>query len=200
MNYKKMMNWYFGIYDYMRKKVTKRSSRKNCRRRLSGKVQLNAEQKKRIESFYAPYCKITTIYHQMYYEKTGLFSEKYLPVDVFSNVIDAYFNARTEGKFIDNKCYYRAIFNGIKQPETVVYRCGGFWYNSDNQIISVDEVKRIVLNEKELFVKEATESYGGMGVKYICSESESFLEDFIGYAKSIKGDLIIPLSVPHQRA
>ena len=134
----------------------------------------------------------------MYYEKTGLFSEKYIPIDVYTNVIDEYFNPRTEAKYMDNKCYYGSLFAGIKQPEFSVMRCGGFWYNSENKIISQSEVAKIISNEKELFVKAATDSYGGKGVKYISNEG-NITKDFFEFTEEIKGDLIAQRAIKQHR-
>lgn len=199
MNYIKMMNLYFGFYNYMRKRAIKRSDRFNCINRLdSSAIQLTQEQKKKIEDFWAPYEKITTIFHQMYYEKTGLFSEKYIPIDVYTNVIDEYFNPRTEGKYIDNKCYYNAFFGKLRQPEFAVMRNGGFWYNDELQMISEDEVKEIVSKEKELFVKVATESYGGKGVKYVSAEN-NIVEEFLDFVKGTDCDIIAQRAIKQHK-
>ena len=80
----------------------------------------------------------------MYYEKTGVFSEKYIPIDVYTNVIDEYFNPRNEGKYIDNKCYYNALFGKIRQPEFAVMRSGGFWYITNS--ITVHFLEKIQKN------------------------------------------------------
>lgn len=184
----KMRDMYFGLYDKMRRKLIQISDRRACQERLSGKDLLTTEQKKQIEEFYAPYCKVTTIFHQMFYEKTGVFSEKYLPIDIYTNIIDEYLNPRTEAKFLDNKCYYASLFNGLKQPEFAVCRCGGFWYNGEMQIIDEAEVKAIVSAEEELFVKEATDSYGGKGILYISKEKGDMVEQFEKFVS--KGDFI----------
>ncbi len=199
MNYEKLMGMYFGFYHALRKKIIQRSDRNECRKRLSGKVQLTREQKNQILEFYAPYEKVTTIFHQMYYEKTGVFSEKYLPIDIYTNVIDEYFNPRNEAKVLDNKCYYRTIFSGLRQPESIVYRIGGFWYDGEMQLITIEKAKQIVAEEKELFLKAATESYGGKGVKYICRESKNYLDDFKNFIKETKGDLLAQRAVKQHK-
>lgn len=155
---------------------------------------------KQIKDFYKPYCNVTTMYHQLYYEKTGLFSEKYIPVDIYINEIDEYFNSREEGKYLDNKCYYKTIFNGLKQPEFAVCRVGGFWYNSDMQIIGEKEVMDIVRAEKKLFVKAETESFGGKGVEYVNCMDEIGVEQFKKCINSIKGDIIAQRAIKQHQA
>lgn len=190
MNYMKLMKMYFDFYDTFRRKIIQRSSRKLCRSRISGKVELTEEQKQQIKDFYKPYGKVTTIYHQMYYEKTGHFSEKYLPVDLYVNVIDEYFNNRQEAKYLDNKCYYRTTFSGIKQPENALYRIGGFWFDTDMNLINLEKVYEILAKEKALFLKEATESYGGLGVAYISKDTADMAEQFDAFVKRVKGDIV----------
>ena len=47
MNYIKIMNAYFGFYNYMHKKAIRRSDRYNCMKRLSATAtQLTKEQEK----------------------------------------------------------------------------------------------------------------------------------------------------------
>lgn len=199
MNYIKMMNAYFGFYNYMRKKAIKRSDRYNCMQRLSAEAtKLTKEQVEKIKNFWAPYENITTIFHQMYYEKTGVFSEKYIPIDVYTNVIDEYFNPRSEGKFIDNKCYYNAFFGKIKQPEFAVMRSGGFWFNEEMQMISEDDVADIVSKEDELFVKVATESYGGKGVQYISKEN-NIVKAFWDFVRATKCDIIAQRAIKQHK-
>ncbi len=198
MNYNKLMNLYFGIYDKIRHNATRKAVRNKSLKRINNIVQLTKEQKKKILDFYAPYEKITTLFHQMYFEKTGVFSEKFIPVDVYINVIDEYFNARKESRFIDNKCYYRMLFNGIKQPEFAVMRCGGLWYNSSMELVSYNEALNIVSKEEELFVKIATDSLGGKGVKYI-SQKGNIQKDFSDFVSGIKGDLIAQRAIKQHK-
>jgi hypothetical protein len=195
MNYKKLTDICFGFYNRMRKKRIAENAINEYASNLSGKTKLTKEQKQQIETFWAPYRKITTKFHELYYEKTGIFSEKYIPVDVYINDIDEYFNGRQEGKYLDNKCYYHSLFAGIKQPEFAVMRCGGFWYNSEMSLISENEAKALVAKETALFVKVATESYGGKGVKYISSDEGDITSQFEEFVNNVKGDLIAQRAV-----
>lgn len=187
------------FFDAIRKKIIKKSDRRTCKNRLSGNVKLTKEQKQQIKAFYAPYENVTTIFHQMYYEKTGLFSEKYIPIDIYTNVIDEYFNSRKEGKFLDNKCYYHALFNGIKQPRAIVARVGGFWYDGNMNLVTKEEAMQIVEAEKEMFAKAATESYGGKGVEYICAEKGNVADALELFARAVKGDLIVQAALKQHK-
>ena len=87
--------------------------------------------KKQMREFYAPYVKNSDTSHRFYTEKTGVFSPWYLPMDIYLNCVDEYYNNRAESKVMDNKCYYYTTFAGIPQPEAVAFRIGGIWYLDD---------------------------------------------------------------------
>lgn len=190
MNSLTIMRLYLGLFDKFRKRAIKHYNRNQCKRRINGTSKLTKEQKQKILRFYEPYGKVTTMFHEMYYEKTGFFTEQYIPSDIYVNAIDEYFNPRQEGKYLDNKCYYSAIFAGLKQPSLAIARIGGFWYNADRQLINADAVEEILKNEQALFVKAATESYGGQGVSYISAKDGDICAQFKKVADKIKGDLI----------
>ena len=190
MDYVKLMRKGLKVYNAMRRKVIERSDTKVCKRRITGEKPLTKEQKKQIEEFYAPYHKVNTASHELYYEKTGMFSVKFLPKFLYTNYVDEYFNARQEGKYLDNKCYYPTIFAGINQPGFAVMRMGKFWYDSNMNIVSYDEVRRIISEEKELFLKIATESYGGKGVEHISAEKGNMFEQFETYVNGVNADII----------
>ncbi len=200
MNYTSLMKAYFGFYNKLRKKIIQRSDRSDCKKRLSGNTTLTKEQKQKIKDFWAPYQKTVTIFHEMYYEKTGIFSEKYIPIDIYTNVIDEYFNNRQEGKYLDNKCYYHAIFNGIRQPEFAVARIGGFWYDSKMNLVNESTVEELLSKETALFVKAATESYGGKGVAYISDDESDMCEAFYDAIKNIDGDIIAQRPIKQHQA
>lgn len=78
------------------------------------------------------------------------------------------------------------MFPNIKQPEEIAVRMNGMWFNSLRQLITDEQLQDMLRNEKELFIKQATESDGGQGVFYY-----RFGEDFDEIIKKIKGDIII---------
>ena len=191
MNIQKLMDAYFGLYDRMRRWLIKKSDRRYCKERITGKVKLTREQKKSIKAFYAPYGRVTSIFHQMFYEKNGIFSEKYLPTDIYTNKVDEYFNPRQEAKYLDNKCYYTTLFAGIKQAQTVVCRMGGFWYDGNMKMIDTDALCALVRAERVVFAKVATESYGGKGVLCLDSEDGDIYEQLCAFVKKVRGDIIV---------
>ncbi len=152
---------------------------------------MTKEQEKQVKEFYEPYCKITNSFHRFYTQKTGEFSTYYLPTDIYLNIIDEYYNCRAESKYLDNKCYYKILFNGIPQPDIVVMRLGNIWYSSDFHIISCEEARLLVQEETDIFVKFATASYGGKGVFYINNEFGDIYKQFEEIVSSDKNDIVV---------
>ena len=169
MNMFSIQQMYFGLYEKCKKMMISRYVRKVAKGYTSPSFQLTKEQKRQILEFYKPYAKINLAFHRFFTEKSGEFSPYYLPNDMYINKVDEYFNNRTESQVMDNKCYYPMIFgrNGVKQAECVALRMNGFWFTPEQQMLTKEELERILNAEPALFVKEATRSYGGKGVQYI---------------------------------
>ena len=74
--------------------------------------------------------------------------------------------------YYDHKCYYRRLFPGIKQPETVAMRINGIWLDKDYRLIPPSEALDKLCGEKEAFYKTAHYSEGGAGVTFISFPEE----------------------------
>ena len=188
MKLEKLKKRCFGVYHKLRKIGVKLRWKKRYKARLKNNGVFTTEHKKRLKNFYAPYAKVDTVFHQVYYESTGEFSEQYLPADLYFNVVDEYFNDRMEAKYLDNKCYYKKLFPGIKQPEYAIAKMGKFWLDENDQIIDYNKVKEIISKESDLFLKVATDSVGGKGVSYISTEKGDMVEQFEAF--KCQGDFI----------
>ena len=202
MDANKIMRLYFKPYFYMKAKIVKDSVIKKTTGYITGNRKLSKVEKEKIKSFFAPYTKVNTIFHEFYTEKTGVFSERYIPTDIYSNVIDNYYNRRYEAKTVDNKCNYPMLFAGIKQAEMIVARNGDFWYDAHGQMIDLSKAEQILNNESAAFVKKATDSFGGKGVQYICSADGKLFDELREAIKDIHGDLVVqqPLKQHHTLA
>ena len=156
---------------------------------------LTGEQKNKIKQYFMPYTKVNTLFHEFYTEKNGKFCKEYIPDDIYYCYIDPYFNDWEEAKYIDNKCLYTYLFSGIKQPEEFAVRMNNMWFDSSRQQITVKQLREMIENEKELFIKQATESDGGQGVFYYSQG-----KDFGAIIEKIKGDIIIQKAMKQHSA
>ena len=191
MNIDRMNSLYFNPYFFIKRKIIQKSVRKTTENYISNKNLLTAEQKQKVKNFFKQYTTTTTVFHSFYAEKTGVFSELFIPTDIYINYIDEYYNKRYEAKTMDNKCYYPTIFRGIPQADSIALRIGGFWYNANMQIISKNELSKLINAEPAAFIKKATNSYGGKGVQFISAENGVMFSDFEKAIENIGGDIVI---------
>lgn len=191
------LNWfaiqkaYLGLLDHMKRLMISRHVKKVTKACVDPACKLSSKQLKEIRDFYAPYEAVTPLFHAFYTEKTGFFSPYYLPHDLHINRIDEFFNPRAESKVMDNKCYYAQLFSGIEQPETVVYRIGGLWFDAQRQLIDCSTAYEILRRELACFVKIATESYGGKGVCYLNSADGDIGAQFEKFVGKTKADIVV---------
>ena len=192
MNTRKIQKMYFETFYCLKRWMIQKNVRRMIGSYCDPAFKLTKEQEKQVKDFYGAYIKdMPMLFHEFYTQKTGIFSPYYLPMDIYLNNVDEYFNDRTESKYMDNKCYYPTLFKGIPQPEAVVLRIGGLWYSSDMELISEEKMKELISAEPEFFAKQATASYGGKGVVHVSAEKGDVykqFEEFLSYAKS---DIIV---------
>lgn len=170
----------------MRYLQRRRLERKEFHKCVSGNS-LTYEQKKEIHDFWGRYASIDEIFHEFYYEKTGVFSPKYIPDELWYTYIDAYYNDKNEAKAFDNKCYYDRYFPDVQMPRTVARRINGCWMNQRYERISNIE-EYLNSRKDEVFIKEAIESCGGHGVH--CYGIDE-LDKALLFLKSVDTDVII---------
>ena len=175
----------------MKRKLVKKSNLKKVSRYIENKNILTSEQKKKVKKLFSPYKKTSLLFHSFYTEKTGVFSELYIPTDIHSNYIDEFYNNRYAAKSIDNKCNYPLLFAGIPQAKIIVYRSGGLWYDSSREMISKEKLEELISCESEIFVKKSTDSFGGKGVQYISAEKSMMYSQFENAIKDISSDIVV---------
>lgn len=183
---------WLAVFDSMRK--WRRILQKNTT------TALNLQQRKECTSFYRPYIKIKSLGHAFYTEKTGVFDVRYIPDDLYYGKIDRYFCDYKMAGILDNKCFYNAMFDGrVKQPDIFAYRMGGYWYDAEMNLISMEELCSAVDDAEALVIKKALDSYGGKGVSFIERKDGEMKVAFNEAVKPITGDIVIQYPVRQHR-
>ena len=172
------------IYDFLRglrKRRQYRRMRNHLRKRVNSRLlglkgaypKLTEEEKEEIGEFYKKHGLPLSTYafHEFYKVLNGMHDPRYLTEDVYYDLFDKRFNDWNAAKYIDDKTLYRLIFAGIPQPSLLGYRQNGFWFNEAGDPISSEELKRICASRKDIFIKQARQSYGGKGVHCIAGNS-----------------------------
>ncbi len=180
-----------NIYIIFQRKRYWKKRIKSC---LDRENKMTNKQYKKIINFYKPYYKVNKVFFDFYYQKTGIYSEKFIPHDLYYTKIDPYFNNWNEAKYIDNKCYYEWQFPNIKQPKTIFKRMNNIWYNAKGKIVHKDEVVKELNKCSEFFLKKAIESEGGAGVFYLKN-----IENFENTLKKVSTDLIIQEAIKQSK-
>jgi len=150
---------------------------------------LTDEQKAAAVDFFRPYCKISTIAHNYYTEKTGAFCPDYIPDDLHYAYIDPYFNNWKAAKYIDNKCQYVGLFRNITHAENIIWRSNGLWFNDSSAPLTKEQIDEILCQYESAFVKIATDSLGGKGVFFI--SGEDLVSSFWNRIQNIHSDLVV---------
>lgn len=185
-------DWILFIHKHYILRTRSAYWRNVAKNRLSNSTELTNEEKAKIQKLYYPYLKgkefgVTDVFHRYYKEKTGRFSELYLPDDLYYSYIDPYFNDWNSAKVIDNKCLYGLLWPGAQQPETIAVRIKGLW-KQNNQMSTIQEVIDSCMSEKEVVIKKATGSEGGEGV-FFCSGHNK--DSILHLINTINCDIII---------
>lgn len=178
------------LYLAARRYNMSRYSFRHIKNKYNKKI-LTIEQKKAINNFYLSYGKVCTEFHSFYTDKTGLFSEKYIPDYIYFNKVNTHFNDNKVAKIIDNKCYYDIIFQGFKQPVKLADRKGGCWFIG-NQMMTLEQVLDKLCEEHAVFIKASTASSGGGGVKFIDKKScDNYKQQIKEVIERIGVDLVV---------
>lgn len=153
---------------------------------------LTDQQRKQIIQFFKPYVALKdTKDHEFYTARTGVFYIDYIPDWIYYAIIDPFYNDWELAKRVDNKCNYQMMFPNCRQPYGILYRMNNIWFNHDRQVVSENRISNIIEQENGfLFVKIATESCGGQGVKRCSGVKET-----MAAVASISGDLVIQREV-----
>lgn len=101
---------------------------------------------------------------------------KYIPEGIYYSLIDPFYSNVQDCDAIDDKNLYDLLFHDVMQPKTICRKQGGMLMNSDFEIISFEDVKKIMLEAGEVIIKPSRDSNSGMGITFIkaddCNDEE----------------------------
>ena len=180
---------YESFYDSVRAFSAKKRRIHEFKKKTVGK--LSPDQAAEVRAFFAPYKQPNLVFHSYFTEKTGVFCPDYMPQDIYVAYVDPYFNDMRGSKYLDNKCYFEALFHDIPQPFTLLKRVNGIWVDHYDKPVHEEEMKALLKKEKRgVFLKEAEISAGGHGVNYYPQPSES-CDEILDAAKKYLTDVLV---------
>lgn len=107
---------------------------------------------------------VPTYWHQYSYSRNGLYSEKYIPISVYSSsIIYCLNNYQFSLAYVD-KGFYDTLFPDVNRPQTFVKNVNGLFYDDKNAISKEEAIARCS-NLKEAVIKPTVLGTWGQGVK-----------------------------------
>ena len=213
--------FYNGIHKFLKDKKKKhllklneeanKSAQKNAHMRNielaeriandCGYPELTIEDIKRIDDYWAHYgIKFSNYsWFRVFYGSTGINDPRFIPNDLYTFELYPLLNRKVLDYVWNDKNFYERFLPDVRFPKTIIrkinncfYDSSGNYYNSD----SMDELYKLMLNEKEIVIKNSLDSMEGRSVSkhIICSlqDAKNALE-----ARKSCGDFLIQ-SVIHQ--
>ena len=107
---------------------------------------------------------VPTYWHQYSYSRNGLYSEKYIPVSVYSSSIIYNLNNYQFSLAYVDKGFYDTLFPDVNRPKTLVKNVNGLYYDDKNAISKEEAIARCS-NLKEAVIKPTVLGTWGQGVK-----------------------------------
>lgn len=150
---------------------------------LSNDKNLTSDQIAEIDAFWSKYeflGKIDYSSFKTYYNRSGIFSPKYLPQYIYSYYLRP--NTVPENYMVpfQNKAYLPNLMGNAKQPEMIVRKVDGIYYNGNFDHITRRQAVQICLdvlqNGIEIVVKPSGKG-GGKGVEFLSSATAEELDD-----------------------
>ena len=105
------------------------------------------------------------------------YDPRYLPDTVHYRKIIPYFNDISMQRAYTDKSIYNSLFHGVEMPDTIVKNIAGYYYNGDkDQLITLEEAKRICEKEEHLIFKPSIYSGRGKRIAFFDRDKDNNVE------------------------
>lgn len=140
---------------------------------------------------------VSTRWSQLLYSKTGVFTPRYMPFEVYNDIIALQNPSNRVKNWFDDKCLYRYLLHDFKQPYRIAECYRGICYLPSESIAEVPYKSLVshLNNISNCVIKPSKGSSAGRGVKllevkdgYVQGEDSLKLEDLL---KSYNGNFVI---------
>ena len=131
---------------------------------------------------------------ELYYSATGIFDPNICPEMLFRIALDPCLNSRELNLAWADKCYFDRFSPETNWPHSIVRNVNGVFYDHDYNIISAEQAKELVVEEKNCIIKPSLISGCGQNVQLLCAEDD--IEDV--FAKFNKNYVIQKLIRQHE--
>lgn len=144
---------------------------------------LSDEQIEMINKYWGKYVKDFDInFHKYYVNRSGHFDVKYIPDDIYVNIIDPYFNNRELEAASSDKNYLDTRLDGYKLPETYIRMINGIFLDKNYNLLTKKEVIDFLTN-KTFVAKPSILSFGGQNVTLFKDATKTEIEEYFANLK-----------------
>ena len=94
------------------------------------------------------------LWYDLYCNGQKSYNPRFIPDSIWFVDILPYFNNKKIALAYNDKALFNKLLRGVRKPETIVKKMGGYFYNGDGeQIISRAEAENLCRNEEHLIIK-----------------------------------------------
>ncbi len=106
-------------------------------------------------------------WYDIYCAGSDHYDPRYIPDDMWFRKICPHFCMYQSTGCLSNKGFFDRVFPNVRQPETVVKKMGGYYYNGKNELIDQEAAVQSCIHEGKLIIKPTGASGGGSGVQIL---------------------------------
>lgn len=111
------------------------------------------------------------MWYDLYCYKDGQYDPRYIPEDLYWQIIYPAFNKPSFRHAYTDKCFYNQLFPYLKQPRTIIKNSSHCFYDGSGNIISFAQAKSLLESEPSFVIKPAI--YSGEGVDIFFYEKDN---------------------------
>ncbi len=153
----------FNNKRYFVKKVEKRNSIDNNK--------IDKKYENDIKRYWDSYIKINLGWHKWYTSINGIKDVRYIPEDIFHNIIFPYYNNKDLAKAYSDKSYCSLFFKDVNRPAVIAKNINGLLFDDNFNQISYDEMMSEILKEEKIMIKSSIDSGDGKNIIFIQSNN-----------------------------
>ena len=154
-------------------------------------VPLTSAQKNDIQAYWKRLTgrTVPTFWHEYFYSRNGVYSEKYVPTCLYHSDIAYHLNCRPLTMAYTDKCSYDSSFSDVWRPKTIVRNINGYYFDESRPITKGEALERCA-NLDSAVIKPSMIGMWGTGVRIfntrdgMLNEKESVDDLFTTFGKN----------------
>ncbi|MEY8534560.1 sugar-transfer associated ATP-grasp domain-containing protein [Blautia pseudococcoides] len=160
-------------------------------KRMNGGFNCSKEYEEIVVPFWKRYgLKPSKMWYQIFSDREKKVDPRYIPDDLWYGVIVPYFSNTQFRRFGEDKCMHDIFFKEFTRPETIIKNIAGVFYDSDMNVISMEQaVKNCLDYPEEFLIKPSIDSGEGRLISFFEKEKKD-KESITAVMHSLKANYI----------